>query len=410
MALVDGQFFTGTGFAKGTWYVVGGTFTRRKPTRVDTTINLAGKWVVPPYGDAHTHNLDATWGLDRIERAYVNEGTFYVQVLGAPPTQARDAKKVLQQHGVIEARYAHSCLTSEMGHPFAVYEPLAMGIYGYPNYLKNIARIRKSRIRYGDSYFFVNNLDSLRHIWPRYVRQRPDVVKIMLLDHERYEASLDTVELGDNGLNAEMATAIADSAKRVGLRTWAHIETAADFRLATKLGLTGAAHMPGYAWAADPTKDRAVYVATAADLRAAAKAKLVMTPTLSIGVNYLKQYAPDGKETLDSARFRTLIAYQQSFVKDCRAAGLGLLIGSDSYGSTAWNEAKHLHGLSVLSAAEIIRIWSVATPQAIFPERKLGAFNEGYEASLLVLDTDPTQQISALQQISLRVKQGAVVR
>lgn len=410
MALVDGQFFTGTRFARATWYVDGGTLTKKRPARIDTTINLAGKWVVPPYGDAHTHNLDGAWGLDRIEAAYINEGTFYVQVLGDPPTQARPAQRVLQQHGVIDARYAHSCLTSEMGHPFAVYEPLAMGIYGYQNYVKNIARVRKSRVRYGDSYFFVNNLDSLRSIWPRYLRQRPDVVKIMLLDHERYAASLDTVELGDNGLSAELATAIVDSAKRAGMRTWAHIETAADFRLATQLGLTGVAHMPGYSWAADPAKDRSRYLAATADLQAAGKAKLAMTPTLSIGINYVKQYSPEGKETLDSSRYRALVGYQQQFLAGCRAAGVRLLVGSDSYGSTAWNEVKHWHTLGVLTPVEIIRIWSEATPQAIYPDRKIGSFREGYEASLLVLDANPLQRFEALQQIGLRVKQGAIVR
>lgn len=409
-ALRDGQFFTGAGFERTTWYVVEGRFTRRRPAQVDTTVELAGVYVVPPYGDAHTHNLDGAWGLERIARAYSDEGTFYIQVLGDPPREARQAQQLLQRAGVLDVRYAHSCLTSEMGHPFAVYEPLAMGIYGYPNYLKSIARVRKSRIRYGNSYFFVNNADSLRSIWPRYLRQRPDVCKLMLLDHTRYAEGLDTVELGDNGLSAEMARAVADSARRAGLPTWAHLETAADFRLATELKITGAAHMPGYAWAADPSKDCGTYLATLADLRAAAKAKLVMTPTLAIGVNYVRQYSADGKESLDSTRYRTLVDYQKRFVRDCRAVGLSLLVGSDSYGSTAWNEVKHWHSLGVLQVTELLSIWSVATPQAIHPGRRIGRFAEGFEASFLVLDGDPRADLGALQKIRLRVKQGAVVR
>ena len=34
-------------------------------------------------------------------------------------------------------------------------------------------------------------------------------------------------------------------------------------------------------------------------------------------------------------------------------------------------------------------MWSEATPQAIFPQRKVGKLEEGHEANFLVLDGDP---------------------
>jgi imidazolonepropionase-like amidohydrolase len=54
-------------------------------------------------------------------------------------------------------------------------------------------------------------------------------------------------------------------------------------------------------------------------------------------------------------------------------------------------------------------MWAVETPRAIFPDRRLGHLEAGYEASFLVLDEDPTQSLDALRTVVLRVKQGCVL-
>jgi imidazolonepropionase-like amidohydrolase len=52
----------------------------------------------------------------------------------------------------------------------------------------------------------------------------------------------------------------------------------------------------------------------------------------------------------------------------------------------------------------------VTTPQAIFPKRKLGVLEPGYEASFLVLRGDPLVDFAATRAISLRVKRGVLLR
>jgi imidazolonepropionase-like amidohydrolase len=54
-------------------------------------------------------------------------------------------------------------------------------------------------------------------------------------------------------------------------------------------------------------------------------------------------------------------------------------------------------------------LWSVATPAAIFPDRKIGRFEEGYEASFLALAGNPLDDFEAVQAIVLRVKQGRLI-
>ena len=57
-AFVNGKLFTEDGFHGTTFYSVKGTFTRIKPSIVDKTIDLRGGFVVPPFGEAHTHNVE----------------------------------------------------------------------------------------------------------------------------------------------------------------------------------------------------------------------------------------------------------------------------------------------------------------------------------------------------------------
>jgi len=42
----------------------------------------------------------------------------------------------------------------------------------------------------------------------------------------------------------------------------------------------------------------------------------------------------------------------------------------------------------------------------IFPKRKIGHLQEGYEASFLVLDSNPLENFTNVKKIRLRLKQG----
>jgi hypothetical protein len=54
-------------------------------------------------------------------------------------------------------------------------------------------------------------------------------------------------------------------------------------------------------------------------------------------------------------------------------------------------------------------MWSGATPRAIFPGRKIGALQDGYEASFLGLGGDPLADFAATRDIRLRFKQGVLI-
>jgi imidazolonepropionase-like amidohydrolase len=52
-------------------------------------------------------------------------------------------------------------------------------------------------------------------------------------------------------------------------------------------------------------------------------------------------------------------------------------------------------------------LWSQSTPRAIFPSRRVGCLEDGCEASFLVLDGDPSRDLSRTGSIRLRVKDGS---
>lgn len=84
IALTNGEWFNGKSFNSRTVYSVNGRFTFKKPVRVDSNLDLAGAWIVPPFGEAHNHNIGT--GVEELDKRaiqkYLADGVFYVQIQG----------------------------------------------------------------------------------------------------------------------------------------------------------------------------------------------------------------------------------------------------------------------------------------------------------------------------------------
>jgi imidazolonepropionase-like amidohydrolase len=65
-----------------------------------------------------------------------------------------------------------------------------------------------------------------------------------------------------------------------------------------------------------------------------------------------------------------------------------------------------VHALGVFDNLSLLKIWCEVTPRTIFPHRKIGRLQEGYEASFLVLDGNPLENFAHVQAIRRRFKQG----
>lgn len=72
-------------------------------------------------------------------------------------------------------------------------------------------------------------------------------------------------------------------------------------------------------------------------------------------------------------------------------------------------EIDYMYNLDVFNNLEMLSLISVTTLKAIFPKRKIGELREGYKASFLVLRENPIENFDAIQDITLRFKEGYIL-
>ena len=63
----------------------------------------------------------------------------------------------------------------------------------------------------------------------------------------------------------------------------------------------------------------------------------------------------------------------------------------------------------MFSPATVLDLWTRVTPQTVFPGRAVGRLADGFEASLLALACDPTEDWTCTQRIAHREKQGVAL-
>jgi imidazolonepropionase-like amidohydrolase len=403
----NGNWLINNEFVFKTVFTENGKFTFQKPYVIDSIIDLKNKFCIPPFGDAHTHNLDGTYGLKDMVLKYIKEGVFYVQVLGNNGQGAKNARPFLEKTKLIDAVYANGLLTCTYGHGFYPYEPMAMGIYAPYQQIMYADSIKKSRIVENISYFFLDSIEDVDKKWNLIMAFKPDLIKICLNDAKNYVAKSKLEKPDDNGLSEEVADYVVKKAHQQGLRVFAHIETADDSRLCAKIGVDVLAHMPGYGWNGKE-ETKAKYCITEKDIKLFKKAKMTVIPTFNY--NGTKSYDANGKETNNPENYNASIEYKTRILRLMRKANITIAIGADSYGSTVMPEIDVLITNNVFSNKELIDIYSRATPQSIFPKRKIGEVKEGYEASFLLLDENPFKNIQAIKNITLKIRQGLILK
>jgi imidazolonepropionase-like amidohydrolase len=115
------------------------------------------------------------------------------------------------------------------------------------------------------------------------------------------------------------------------------------------------------------------------------------------------------QERVDAGTYAALLNAQVENLRLLRDAGVTLAVGSDEPRATSNFEIAHLRSLNMFSNAELLRMWSADCAATLFPNRRLGALEAGYEASFLVLGADPLADFDATQNITLRVKKGRML-
>jgi hypothetical protein len=79
IAFTNGLWFDGHSFRRRIDYSVQGVITFRKPGSIDAVVDFGGGYVVPPFGEAHNHNVEPLNKVDLLIQRYLAHGIFYVK-------------------------------------------------------------------------------------------------------------------------------------------------------------------------------------------------------------------------------------------------------------------------------------------------------------------------------------------
>ena len=389
IAFTNGRWFNGTTFDSRDWYSVNGVLTTIRPASIDTTINLAGGFVVPPFGEAHNHNVEGSARTDAVLSRYIAEGIFYVLNPNSLPQAREQVGSRINQPGKIDVIFANGGLNVTGGHPWDLVR-------------RNIARGSwQPSDAEGAFYHTIDDRNALEQKWPRILAGKPDFIKLYLLYSNDYEKRRND-SIGYKGLDPRLVPEIVRRAHDARLRVAAHIENAHDFRAAVAAGVDIIAHMPGYGWLG--TGDSTQYLLTAEDARAAARQGTTVITTLGFGRRGNATTAPNRSP----AQIRK-DAFNAANLEALKDAGVRITIGGDNYGNTSRSEALYLNDLGVFSNLELLKLWTENTAALILPNRTVGLLRDGYETSFLVLETDPIADFGSVMRITTRVKQGRLL-
>ncbi|MCG8470101.1 MAG: amidohydrolase family protein [Gemmatimonadetes bacterium] len=385
VAFENGMWFDGVGFVHGTRYAVGGVLSERAPANTAVTIDLEGRHVVPPYGEAHTHILEPG-KIDAYIQYYLTRGVFYVREQAGLPSVRRRIEDALDSGVGFDFISANQGFTGPGGHPLQILEQVQS--------LGMLPPLAPDEV----GTFVIENEAQLEAAWPEYLRDRPDFVKIFLHYSEAHEArSGDSTYLYRRGLDPALAASIVDRARAAGLQVSAHAFTAFDVRTALEAGVDHLAHFPGLGF--DPELGEEHFLLTDADARLAAERGVTVTTTMS-------DMLGDDPESIPEERLAYVDRVIRPNLSRLREAGVPILIGTDRPRLTTDSEVAVLSALDLLDNLSLLRAWSIETPRSVFPDRRIGGLGEGFEASFLVLDGDPLEDFANTQRIALRVKEG----
>ncbi|MDO8365269.1 MAG: hypothetical protein Q7T20_00640 [Saprospiraceae bacterium] len=384
----NGQWYDGKGFVTATWYTTNGLLSKKAPAKVDSVINLEGRWVIPPMGDAHCSSITENPSAASTLNLYMGEGVFYLQMLGNSQEGREATVSLMNKPTAPDAVFANGVITCTLGYPFLEYEGPANKIRNPAVWAERYDELKTSQKMLGNGYWFIDNKAALEANWDKIRLQNPGVISIYLLDAQNNGGK------EGKGLSAEVAKLVVKKAHKSGLRVFAHVENGSDVSLGLKIGVDGFANMPGHNW--DGSGESEKFKISDGDLKMLVKKKIPVVLLLSHG---------------QAAANRSAVqAFHKAMLKRLLDANVIVAMGSDDSQRTLRMELNYWFGLGELDDARTLKVLCENTPRAIFPKRKIGKIENGFEASFLVLSDNPLNNVLKTRVQAFKVKNGVLLK
>ncbi len=386
----NGLWFDGEVFVRGDRFVRDGLFV--PATTATEVVDLGGQHVVPPFAEAHNHNIDPGGSAAKVLDGYLGAGVFYVQNPNNLPGARAALAGQINRPDAVDVAFANGGLTGPDGHPAEIAK-------------RNIDRGRWTAADgEGAFYYTVARADDLDRHWAALLATRPDFLKVYLLYSEDHGRRTGDAGFGWRGLDPALLLPIVQRAHRDRLRVVAHVETATDFRAAVRAGVDQIAHTPGFRGDQQTRlPDPARFRIRPEDARAAARQGTVVVTTLAGLSKYAGEQGDGGLRRAADDLNRLNLATLQ-------AAGVAIAIGSDEYSDNSIGEARYLASLGAFTPAALLRSWCQVTAQRDLSRpahRKAGTRSR---SQLPGARGDPLADFAHTGHIVRAVKQGRQLR
>ena len=382
----NGQWFRGAAFERETAYVVNGRLLFSERTLPSLrTIDLADAYIVPPFCEGHNHNLGGNAEpVEALVTRYLRDGVFYAVMPGSFKLYRELSAQDLNTPSSVDVAFGNNGLTGPGGHPRGLREFLMDRFDSYPEFTKEtMADV---------GYFEANTFAEVTRKYDLIKAEDPAFLKVMLYFSEEYAQRKDDPNyFGQRGLDPALMPALVQLAHNDNLRVAVHVESDFDMLTALQAGADMIMHLPSY--------DSTTRVSEESiRLALANKAAIVTTFTVA---NRFRFRDPD--------LFEAILVAQKANLKRLEQAGVTLVLGSDNVQDTSRGEADHLARLDAVSNLTLLNMWTKNCARMAFPERDIGALEDGYEASFLALAGNPLEDFSQTRDIRFRFKDGQIL-
>jgi cytosine/adenosine deaminase-related metal-dependent hydrolase len=113
---------------------------------------------------------------------------------------------------------------------------------------------------------------------------------------------------------------------------------------------------------------------------------------------------PEGKDVQYRASFQRML----DLVKAAYDAGITIVAGTDAFAGFALHRELELYALAGIPPAEVLRIATLVPAQLMKRDKDLGTIEPGKLADFILVDGDPTKNISDIRKVTTVVKDGKV--
>lgn len=388
LALEGGKWFDGQRFVEDSWYSVDGKLTRTRPARIDTRIDLRGRYVLPPLADAHNHNLQNPWSAATFADDYLRRGIFYSAQLAANAEEIQGYRGLLGGPGRVDVLWAEATLSSSDGHP------LGVALAG----AKQAGMPADPKDYIDKAFWAIDSLADLDSKWPKIAESRPKLIKVIVVDDAHAAAQRkDSSSYGFRGMSTALLPEVVERAHAIGARVAAHVDSADDIARVVASGVDIVAHLNTRIPKGLTAGDLRLEDATIAEMK---RRGTLIIPTVAVTRYYLKAHPEDRA---------ALMAVIGDNLARLKAAEVPMLTGSDLFDGSVVDEIEAMNVTRVFGVGELLRLATRTTPQAIFPERRIGIFAEGAETSLVAYDADPIRDLAVLRAPRFAIKQGEIL-